>query len=427
MHDPATHEAERAAPPIRHDIICISTNHWTGLPTSKQSLMLEMARSVRVLYVEPPLDIFSVLGRRRRWPKLRGLRQVRPNLWVLSPVALSVSSRPAGRVAIVERLLPRVAAAVGRLGLGERVLWCFAPEHAALAGRLDERAVVYSAADEPAAFSSAPETTREMERRMLDVADLVLVVSEALLEARSGHANVHRLPNAADVPHFKRVLAGAAGAGDAEFADALKDSIAPEDLGRLPRPVIMYGGAAYKWFDFDLIRDVANMRPVWTIALVGPGGSGERLPANVVRLGRRPYDEFPRYVASCDVAIIPWRDGLFARHADPIVLYQYLLCGKPVVATPFPAALERAGLVATAQGAEEFVGAVERALSAAGDIALHRERTAFGLANTWQDRASRAAALIESAASERRAPRGRVSSGEESTRETTHTDFGGDA
>ncbi len=408
-----------AAPPIHHDIICMSTNHWTGLPTSKQSLMIEMARSVRVLYVEPPLDIFSVVGRRRRWPKLRGLRQVRPNLWVLSPVAFSVSSSPAKRSRNAERLIPRIVSAVERLGLRDRVLWCFAPEHAVLAGRLDERAVVYSAADDPAAFSAQPDATREMEQRMLGEADLVLVVSEALLEARSAHANVHRLPNAADVPHFKKALAGDADAGDAEFIAALGDRNVPDDLAHLGRPVIMYGGAAYDWFDFDLIREVAAMRPTWTVALVGPGGAGERLPENVVRLGRRPYDEFPGYVAACDVAIIPWRDGLFATNADPIVLYQYLLCGKPVVATPFPAALERGGLVATAVGAEAFVGAVERALVAGADQGLRDERTAFGLANTWQDRAAHAAALIESAVR----PRGR-SSEREAQQETARPGSG---
>ncbi len=412
MTDRETGSAVRGVPPIRHDIICMSTNHWTGLPTSKQSLMLEMARSVRVLYVEPPLDIFSVVGRRRRWPKLRGLRQVHPNLWVLSPVAFSVSSRPAVRTRSTERLLPRVAAAAERLGLGDRVLWCFAPEHAVLAGRLGECALVYSAADEPAAFSTAPDATRETERRMLGVADLVLVVSEALLDARSDHPNAHRLPNAADVPHFKRALAGDAEAGDAEFIAALGGTPAPMDLVNVRRPVIMYGGAAYGWFDFDLLREVADLRPGWMIVLVGPGGTGERLPANVVRLGRRPYDEFPRYVASCDVAIIPWRDGLFARNADPIVLYQYLLCGKPVVATPFPAALERGGLVATARDPMEFVNAVERALSDRDHLAHSAERTAFGLANTWQDRAARAALLIESAVSMRTGSPGREAQGD---------------
>ncbi len=422
MTERKTNSGADTAPPIRHDIVCMSTNHWTGLPTSKQSLMLEMARSVRVLYVEPPLDIFSVLGRRRRWPKLRGLRQVRPNLWVLSPVAFTVSSNPARRARFLERLLPRVLASAGRLGLGERVLWCFAPEHEAFVGRLGEQAVVYSAADEPAAFSAAPEATREMERRMLDAADLVFVVSAALLEARSTHANVHRLPNAADVPHFKRTLAGDADAGDTEFVAALDRRDVPADVARMARPVIMYGGVAYGWFDFDLVREVADSKPEWTIALVGPGGAREPLPANVVRLGRRPYDEFPRYVASCDVAIIPWRDGLFSRNADPIVLYQYLLCGKPVVATPFPAALERGDLIETAEGADAFVHAVERALSAVGDTARRDARTAFGLANTWQDRAEHAAALIESAVTMRRG------AGEGRPRQAaTHTDPGGAA
>ncbi len=393
--------ADRTASPMRHDIICMSTNHWTGLPTSKQSLMLEMARAVRVLYVEPPMDVFSVVGRRRRWAKLRGLRQVGENLWVLSPVGLSASSDPAARARGCERILPRVARAADRLGLRDRVLWCFAPEHAVCAGRLDERAVIYSAADEPAAFSRRPDVTREQEQRMLDAADLVFVVSAALLDARFGHPNVHRLPNAADVPHFRRVLTGSEASSDEQFIEALAVPRSPGDVARLRRPIVMYGGAAYRWFDFDLVREVAALRPEWTIALVGPGGSRERLPGNVVRLGRRPYETFPRYVAACDVAVIPWRDGLFSRNADPIVLYQYLLCGKPVVATPFPAALERGGLVETAEGAAAFSAAVDRALNEAQDAGVRRERTAFGFANTWEDRAAEAASLIATAVRQR--------------------------
>jgi UDP-galactopyranose mutase len=385
------------APPMRHDVICLSTNHWSGLPTSKQALMTEMARSVRVLYVEPPMDVFSVLGRRRRWPKLRGLREVRRDLWVLSSVALSASSDPAKRARGYARALPRVAAAAERVGLRDRVLWCFAPEHVVCAGRLDEVAVVYSAADEPEAFSSSPDVTKGLERRMLHAADLVLVVSESLLSARSSHPDVHRLPNAADVPHFKRVLAGSDAATDDELFAALAKPAVPADLARFGRPLVMYGGAAYGWFDFDLVRGVAEARPEWTIVLVGPGGGEQRLPGNVVRLGRRPYDVFPRYIAACDAGMIPWRDGLFARNADPIILYQYLLCGKPVVATPFPAAVERGALVDVADGVDAFVPALERALAEDPGAAVRRDRMAFGLANTWRDRAATAAELINAA------------------------------
>jgi len=395
--DRGVERARAAAPPMRHDVVCMSTNHWSGLPTSKQSLMREMSRSVRVLYVEPPIDLFSTLGRRRRWPKLRGIRRVHANLWVLSTIGLSASSDPTARARDIGRGLPRVDAAIRRLGLSNHVLWCFAPEHAVCAGRLGERCVVYSAADEPAAFSRRPDVTRSFEQKMLEAADLVFVVSQALLDARAEHPDVYRLPNAADVPHFKRVLAGDSAVSDDRFVEALETAPRPADLPRTKGPIIMYGGAAYQWFDFDLVSAVATARPAWTIVLVGPGGGSEVLPSNVVRLGRRPYARFPEYVAACDVAVIPWRDGLFARHADPIVLYQYLLCGKPVVATPFPAARERGSLVETADDVEGFVSAIEHALETRGDERLRAERMAFALANTWSERANEAARLIEAA------------------------------
>ncbi len=380
------------------DIVCLSTNHWTGLPTSKQCLMREMARATRVLYVEPPLDVFSVLGRRRRWSKLRGLRRELPGLWVLSPVAGSVPSRPGRRAAAWGRLVPRIREAIERLGFEERALWCFSPEQVDCVGRLGERSVVYSAADEPTAFSRDPQATQALEERMLDAADLVLVVSASLLEGRARHPNIHRLPNAADAAHFSRVLAGEASAGASRLLDAVEQAAdgpgVPDGLRRLRRPVILYGGAAYGWLDHDLLGEVARGRPEWTLALVGPGGASETLPSNVVRLGRRPYGEFPWYVASCDVAMLPWKEGVFSRNADPIVLYQYLLCGKPVVATPFPAARERGALIATAVDAAGFAQAVERALAEPPDDPVRRLRVEFALANTWEDRAREAALHI---------------------------------
>ncbi|MCK4511191.1 hypothetical protein KAW64_05595, partial [bacterium] len=120
----------------RFDIICLSTNHWTGLPTSKQHLMSVFARSRRVLYVDPPIDIFSVLGRRRRWPKLRGLRQEADNLWVMSPVDVAVSSSPDRALARYGRLTGRVERCARSLELTDPVVWTFAPEHAACSAGL---------------------------------------------------------------------------------------------------------------------------------------------------------------------------------------------------------------------------------------------------------------------------------------------------
>jgi len=389
----------------RFDIICLSTNHWTGLPTSKQHLMSVFAGSRRVLYVDPPIDIFSVLGRRRRWPKLRGLRREADNLWVLSPVDVSVSSSPDRALARYGRLTGRVERAARALELTDPVVWTFAPEHAACSAGLQSSLVVYQAADDPAAMSSDPVRCAELEREHVATCDLVFVVSEELLRGRRSAGHVYRLPNAADRRHFASVLAGDPEAPLEKFLESLRaPRHTPHELGSLNGPVVLFGGAAYSWFDVDLTLELAGLRPDWNIVLVGPTAgrvARGRLPANVTVVGRKSYDDFPWYVAAADVGILPLINGEFSRSCDPIVMYEFLICGKPVVATPFPAAGEHGTLVRTAATAAGFAGEIERALVETSDADRVRERVEFGFSCTWEGRAEEALRRVSDVLSSR--------------------------
>jgi len=396
--------------PRQPDVVCLSPNDWTGLPTSKQHLASVLSRTGRVLYVDPPMDVASVLGRPRRWAKLRALRRPAGGPWVLSSVALSAGSSPDGRAEFYRRAAPRIRSAARRVGIADPVAWAFAPEHVGLSGLLGESLLVYHAADEPSAMSRHPEAMSRLESGMLAAADLVFVSSQALLDARARTGKAHRLPNAADRMHYARTLCGDPSAPARELlAAATRPRHTPAGLRSAGRPVLLYGGAAYKWFDSELLLRVAAMHPEWLFVLVGPVGKALRggpLPANVLAVGRKRYSEFPWYVAAADVAIMPWRADPFTRHADPIVLYELLLCGKPVVATPFPAALERGPLVRTASGPEAFAEAVKDAISEPRDSEIAAARVAFGVSNTWEDRAATALALIADAAAVRRSARG---------------------
>jgi glycosyltransferase involved in cell wall biosynthesis len=317
---------------------------------------------------------------------------------VLSPVAVSVRSDPDWALSYYASLVPSVSRAASRARLGRTVVWSFAPEHTACARALRGELIVYQAADEPAAMSRNPARTAELEREHIGLSDLVFVASDALLEARRALGNVHRLPNAADRRHYAAVLTGDANATVEELLRAVRSPrVVPGVFGRLRRPVVMYGGAAYSWFDSDLFLEVARLRPGISFLLVGPL-SGElaagRLPDNVVTVGRRSYDEFVWYVASADVGIIPFRKGEWSRNCDPIVQYEFLLCGKPVVATSFPSALEHGSMVRTAGDARAFAREIDRALESDRADESVRARAAFGFGSTWEDRAAAALRLV---------------------------------
>ena len=89
---------------------------------------------------------------------------------------------------------------------------------------------------------------------------------------------------------------------DKAFATALEDGPVDSALDALPRPRIVFVGAvsAIK-VDLVLLGELAELRPEWSIVLVGPVGlgdpgtdvSGLAVEANVHLLGHRKPSELP--------------------------------------------------------------------------------------------------------------------------------------
>ena len=100
--------------------------------------------------------------------------------------------------------------------------------------------------------------------------------------------------------------------------------------------------------------------------------------------------------ARADVTFIPIRKGGTYDNCDPVIVYEYLLCGKPVVATPYPSAVELPTFVSTAETPAAFERAIESALARGKDASAVRERVEFAFANAWEARAAEALRIISS-------------------------------
>jgi glycosyltransferase involved in cell wall biosynthesis len=132
--------------------------------------------------------------------------------------------------------------------------------------------------------------------------------------------------------------------------------------------------------DYDLLRDVAALRPEWQIILLGPTAKidPETLPraANIHYLGPKPYAVLPEYLAGWDVALLPFARNDATRFISPTKTPEYLAAGKPVVSTSIHDVVRpygQQGLARIADSPADFVAAVEEAL---GEDAAERTRAA---------------------------------------------------
>src|ERR1700712_4158419 len=110
--------------------------------------------------------------------------------------------------------------------------------------------------DELSAFRFAPENLLALERELLDIADLVFTGGQSLYEAkRDRHPSVHCFPSSVDQDHFSAARNGLP---------------VPSDQPTSAGPVLGYYGVIDERIDLALIAELANARPDWQIAMVGP-------------------------------------------------------------------------------------------------------------------------------------------------------------
>jgi hypothetical protein len=233
--------------------------------------------------------------------------------------------------------------------------------------------VVYDVLDDWEAFSRLPGPKwyrKSAERRMLQIADKVTAVSPALVQ-KLGPDRVALSPNGVEW--------GLVAARVAERP--------PEDLAKGKGLLVGYiGSLSGSWHDWEVVIRVAQERPDWRIALIGPGI--EQLPSdltslpNVHPLGPRPHNEIGRYIDAFDVGVIPFKQDALSQAVSPIKAYDYLARGCPVVSSPMTG-LDGLPSVEVADDPADWVPRIEAQATARQERPL---RWLWG--NTWDARVS---------------------------------------
>jgi glycosyltransferase involved in cell wall biosynthesis len=358
---------------VTRDIILFSTADWDNpFWTNKQHMAAHLAlEGYRVLYVESVGLRRPTAGRsdfrrvlRRLKKSLGGLRKVRENIWVYSPIAIPFHGSAAARNINRTILVNTIKFHSRSIGFKEPVFFTYNPMSLDIAQRLGPSMVVYHCVDDLSATPGTPtDAIRSEEARLIKGADLVFTTSPKLQEACSGMKpeDTHFFPNVVDFDLFSM---------------ALEPGKLPDDISKIPGPRIGFVGAVsdYK-VDFDLVSEVARKRSDWHWVFIGEVGEGQpgtsvdklKLP-NIHLLGPRRYEDLPDYLRGIDVAAIPSPLTDYTASMFPMKFFEYLAAGRSVVATDLPSLNPYAEACTLVDSPEGFISAVEDILKGSGDV-----------------------------------------------------------
>jgi hypothetical protein len=223
----------------------------------------------------------------------------------------------------------------------------------------------------------------------MEQASITSASARSLLAKASGkRPDTLYLPNAVEFEHF---------------ANWNVSSPAHPSLQRFlahGRPIAGYYGAIARWMDYDLLTEVARRRRDWSFLLIGPAydQSAKNRPLfslpNVEWVTAQPYQDLPRWLQSCDVAMIPFVVNDITISTSPLKLFEFLAGGKPVVCSQMPevVAFSEVHPYCDAEGMSK---ALDLALADSKNPEIRHRLRQRGEENSWLARARAVAERLE--------------------------------
>jgi len=384
-------------------IVYIATNPWNDIWRRRHQIISRIAKNNKVLWVEPPLNIFSSSAVSRI--KLKRLleffwkpREEIKNIFILPLINIF----PFNRFSVIKKLnrsiyLFFLKKTIKSLELTNPILWVtfnWRFEH--FIDELEEKYVVYDCFDKYTGFVAANDLEirkqiQGWEKKVSECSTVIFAASEILRKRLlKFNKNVFTVPNGVDFDLYSK----------ARF----NNTKIPLDIENIKKPIIgevaVFGQNST---DIGILYFIADSHPAWSLVLVGPILSGSILAVNNLKklknvyiLGMREVSLLPNYLKAIDVFLMTMNlnSEQIKYVTHPNRLFQYMATGKSIVTTRFPGIDKYKDVIKIADNKEDFIPLIEQSLKENSNR-LIQKRINLAKQNTWDKRVKSIETVID--------------------------------
>lgn len=197
----------------------------------------------------------------------------------------------------------------------------------------------------------------------------VVVTAEKIKEdviRKRGNKNLVFACNGVDYEFYRKI--------DKQFQfDEEFDKILKEN-----KEIIGYYGALASWFDYDLIKYLANQRKDYNIVLFGVKYDDSLEKAkledykNIHFLGAREYSVLKNYANKFSVCTIPFLINEITESTSPVKLFEYMALAKPIVTTNMKECRKYKSVM-IAKKQDEYVKLIDKAINISKSIKQNKQ------------------------------------------------------